>query len=473
MTWNGKGLMQGCSAKLNRRDLQAAPILPQYMQTWEMFHWHNQVVCSPPPPPICGGTAQSHGWGVSRTYIIFLTRHIRSLCRDKNKSSEEKHFWSKLKVKYRSVQSSECRAQKGQESGEGWGRGEWKAPNPEADENQEPAGWEGQRRSRPGPRDDFKVTCKRPSLPSFPTGWPLQQIPCHILSTSLFRHLLPTDHSLQQFACQGFQFPFPLRLLLLSLLMCGLGQHSCIFPSHFLPLFVAFSHKGWPGVLCPLHDPSRFRCFLSSWEYYQNKIWETLLCKVILVSISQGSSLFWFFFLCSYRLQLPLKRSILVPACAKWGHFYRLPALLCNPSLFWVNNVKNLIHNLTTITGGKPGAFWAFSKWFKYPCTASYFDDSPISWLVTISMKHTSFSTHPACPGCTWVFPWQGNHIWVWSQVLPHLPASLVLATRDVMAQRMGGGFHVLITPPRGDKSDLSLLECAKFQWLCTLHVLF
>lgn len=186
-------------------------------------------------------------------------------------------------------------------SGEGWEGGEWKAPNPEANEKQEPAGLGGAEKIQAGPRDKFKVTCRRPSLHSFPTGWPLQQIPCHILCTSLLHRLLPTNHSLQQFACQGFQFPFPLRLLLLSLLMCGLGQYSCIFPSHFLPLLVASSHNACPGMLCLPHDPSRFRCFLSNWEYYQKKTRETLLCKVILVSNSQRSSLFfWFiFFFCA------------------------------------------------------------------------------------------------------------------------------------------------------------------------------
>lgn len=171
-------------------------------------------------------------------------------------------------------------------SGEGRGGGEWKAPNPEAYEKQEPAGWEGQRRYRPGPRDKFKVTCRHPSLHSFLTGWSLQQIPCHILSTGLLHSLLPTNHSLQQFACQGFQFHFPLCLLLLSLLMCGLGQYSCIFPSHFLPLLVASSHTGCPGMLCLPHDPKRFRCFLSNWEYYQKKTWGTVVCKVVLMSIS-------------------------------------------------------------------------------------------------------------------------------------------------------------------------------------------
>lgn len=40
------------------------------------------------------------------------------------------------------------------------------------------------------------------------------------------------------------------------------------------------------------------------------------------------------FFPCSYRLQLPSKKSSLVPACAEWKRFYRLPALLGNFFLF-------------------------------------------------------------------------------------------------------------------------------------------
>lgn len=264
MTWNGEGLMQGWSAKqLASYSGGASKLHPSCLgtyNTWEMFNWHNQPVCNPPPPPICGGTAQSHGWGASHTYIIFLTRHIRSFAEIKIRMVKRNicEANKKWNTELPGVASVEFRRDKN--SGEGWGGGEWKAPNPEADEKQESVGWEGQRRSRPGPRDNFKVTCRRASLLSFPTAWPLQQIPCHILSTSLLHRFLPINHSLQQFACQGFQFPFPFCLLLLSLLMCGLGQYSCIFPSQFLPFLVASSHKGCPGMLSLLHDPSRFRC---------------------------------------------------------------------------------------------------------------------------------------------------------------------------------------------------------------------
>lgn len=290
MTWNGERLMQGCSAKqLASYSWGVYKLHPSCLNpcnTWEMFNWHKQPVCNPPPPPSCGGTAQSHD-GVSGTRTssfsqdtsgVFAEIKIRTVKRNICEANEK---WNTELPRVASVGF-----RRDKDSGEGWGGGEWKAPSPEAYEKQEPVEWEGQRRSRPGPRDNCKVTCRRPSLHSFFTGWPLQQIPCHMLSTSLLHHLLPTNHSLQQFACQSFQFPFPLHLLLLSLLMCGLRQYSCIFPSHFLPLLVASSHKGCPGMLCLPHDPSRFRCFLSYWEYYQKKTWETVECKVILVSIS-------------------------------------------------------------------------------------------------------------------------------------------------------------------------------------------
>lgn len=55
--------------------------------------------------------------GVSHMYLIFLTRHIRSLCRDKNKNSKEKYLWGKGKAKYRRFQRSKRTVQKGQELG--------------------------------------------------------------------------------------------------------------------------------------------------------------------------------------------------------------------------------------------------------------------------------------------------------------------------------------------------------------------
>lgn len=85
-------------------------------------------------------------------------------------------------------------------------------------------------------------------------------------------------------------------------------------------------------------------------------------------------------------------------------------------------------------------------------------------------MKHTSLSTHPTRPGCTWVLPWHGDHAWLRSQIFsPHPPESLVLAKREVKPQRTGVGFRVLAAPFRGDKSGLSLLDCAIFQQQYTL----
>lgn len=81
--------------------------------------------------------------------------------------------------------------------GEGWRGGKRKAPTPEANETKSLQGWKRQRRSRTGPRDNFKVTCRHLSLCSLPTGCCLQQIPCHILTASLLlRCLFPTSHGL-------------------------------------------------------------------------------------------------------------------------------------------------------------------------------------------------------------------------------------------------------------------------------------
>lgn len=141
--------------------------------------------------------------------------------------------------------------------------------------------------------------------------------------------------------------------------MRGFGQHPCIFPNHFLPL-AASSCKGCPGIFHLPHDPSRFRCFLSNWEYDQKKKLETFWCKVILAAVAQRSNFSpdLSFFLCIDKLQLPSKKPNLVPARAEWGHFYRLPGLLCNLCLFKGNNVKNLIHNLTTSHWGKAGGIF-------------------------------------------------------------------------------------------------------------------
>lgn len=139
--------MQGSSAKqlasYSGGVYRSHPSCLNTCNTQEMFNWHSQPMYSPPLPPICGGTAQSHGWvSVTRTSSfsqdtsgVFAEIKIRTVKRNTCEAN------GKRNTELSRVVSAQFRRDKN--SGEGWGGGEWKAPNPEANEKQEPAGLGG------------------------------------------------------------------------------------------------------------------------------------------------------------------------------------------------------------------------------------------------------------------------------------------------------------------------------------------
>lgn len=150
MTWNGEGLVQGCSAK------QLASYCCTRLASIPATHGKCLIgttsLCAAhlPLPSVEEQHSHTDGVSVTRTSSfsqdtsgVFAEIKIRTV---KGNICEANEKWNTELSRAASVGVVVLGFRRDKNPGEGWGGGEWKAPNPEAYEKQEPAGWEGQRR---------------------------------------------------------------------------------------------------------------------------------------------------------------------------------------------------------------------------------------------------------------------------------------------------------------------------------------